>query len=328
MADTAVAFFHVLSPGQRADLLLQAIELHYKVSVRPAGLGGEAPTYSFVVRGHSAEEARRDVGAYLTGIDQDWRDVIHLMFPWAAAVEPARDRDRSAEDRDRRADVRDQVAEARDSRADDRDERAEARERAADGGDREAAADRGGARRDRMGGASDRTDAADDRTAASSDRFLSAEERAAFSVDALTGAHRRDVGLVELEREMDRAKRTKHPFALAFVDVDGLKARNDSLGHTAGDRLLRSAVDSIRANLRSYDLIVRFGGDEFLCGVTDVTAAEAGKRFARVNAELAASQQASITVGLAELEADDALEDLVERADQALYRERQKRRSI
>ena len=126
---------------------------------------------------------------------------------------------------------------------------------------------------------------------------------------------------------MDRAKRTKNPFALAFVDVDDLKARNDSLGHTAGDQLLRSTVDSIRANLRSYDLIVRFGGDEFLCGVTDVTVAEAGKRFSRVNAELAASRQASITVGLAELEADDALEDLVERADQALYRERQKRRS-
>jgi diguanylate cyclase (GGDEF)-like protein len=250
------------------------------------------------------------------------------VFPWAVAVDPPRDRDRSAEDRDRRAEVRDHVADARDSRADDRDARAEARERAADGGDREAAADRGGARRDRIGGASDRTDAADDRTAASSDRFLSAEERAAFSVDALTGAQRRDVGLVELAREMDRAKRTKHLFALAFVDVDGLKERNDSLGHTAGDQLLRSTVDSIRANLRSYDLIVRFGGDEFLCGVTDVTAAEAGKRFARVNAELAASRQASITVGLAELEADDALEDLVERADRALYRERRKRRSI
>ena len=55
--------------------------------------------------------------------------------------------------------------------------------------------------------------------------------------------------------------------------------------------------------------------------------AEAAERFSRVNAELAATGQASVTVGLAELEADDALEELVARADQALYRERQRLRS-
>ena len=105
------------------------------------------------------------------------------------------------------------------------------------------------------------------------------------------------------------------------------RPENDSLGHTAGDQLLRSTVDAIRAHVRPYDLIVRFGGDEFLCGVVDVTMTEVAKRFSRVNAELAATRQASVTVGLAELEADDALEDLVARADQALYKERQRLRS-
>ena len=130
------------------------------------------------------------------------------------------------------------------------------------------------------------------------------------------------MGFVELEREMTRAKRTNQPFALAFVDVDALKARNDSLGHTAGDQLLRATADAIRAQLRSYDLIIRFGGDEFLCGVIDVTVAEAATRFSRVNAELAAAGQATIIVGLAQLDEDDVLEDLVARADQDLYRER------
>ena len=180
MADRAVACFQVLSPGRRADRLLQAIELRYKVSIRPAGLGGGAPAYSFVVRDHSPEEAPRHVASFLTGIDEYCCDVIHLMVPWTAALQPAQDRDRSTEDRDRRADDRDHLAEARDSRADDRDERAEARERAADGADTEAAADRGGARRDRWGEASDRTHAADDRTAASSDRFLSAASERPF----------------------------------------------------------------------------------------------------------------------------------------------------
>ena len=133
---------------------------------------------------------------------------------------------------------------------------------------------------------------------------------------------------MELKREMARAKRTKQPFALAFVDVRDLKGTNDSLGHAAGDQLLRDTADTIRAHLRSYDLIIRFGGDEFLCALSGVTRAEAAHRFSCVNADLATrSRQASVTVGLTELEADDALEDLIARADEAMYRERQQPRS-
>ena len=195
------------------------------------------------------------------------------------ASQAAEDRDRTAEDRDRRAEAHDRVSEARDSRADERDGRAEARERAGD--DTGAAADRGGAKRDRRGGASDRIQAADDRIAESADRGFSARERVAFAIDELTGARRREVGLVELGRELARAKRTGQLFALAFVDIDDLKGRNDSLGHAAGDELLRATADAIRAHVRPYDVIVRIGGDEFLCAVTDVPVAEAAKRLAR-----------------------------------------------
>lgn len=242
--------------------------------------------------------------------------------------DPGEDRDRIAQDRDQRAEAHDEVSNTRDVRADDRDERAEQRERAADVVDPGAGADRRGALRDRQGGASDRTQSADDRHASSADRADSARDRAASSIDALTGAHRRDAGIVELEREVARAKRTKQPFTLAFVDVDHLKATNDTLGHLAGDDLLRRIADSIRAYLRSYDLIIRFGGDEFVCALLDVTLAAAVERFALVNADLAA-QGASVTVGLAELgpDDDDALDDLIARADQALYRERQRLRS-
>ncbi len=237
------------------------------------------------------------------------------------------DRDRTAEDRDERAQAHDQASEARDERAEARDRRAETRERAADGLDAAAAADRAGALRDRREGASDRTQAADDREAALVDRVLAARDRTASSIDELTRAYRREAGIVELEREIARSKRTKQPLALAFVDVDGLKTTNDSLGHAAGDQLLRETVDSIRANIRSYDLIIRFGGDEFLCALHDASEAEAAARFSLVNADLAATRQASVTVGLAELEPDDALEDLVSRADEAMYRERQQLRS-
>ncbi|MDQ3954015.1 MAG: GGDEF domain-containing protein [Actinomycetota bacterium] len=110
------------------------------------------------------------------------------------------------------------------------------------------------------------------------------------------------------------------------MDVDNLKEKNDSLGHVAGDRLLREAVESIRANLRSYDLIVRFGGDEFVCALIEVSMPQTAERFAAVNAKLE-DLEASITVGLAEMRAGDSLADLVERADQALYVNRDHRLS-
>ncbi|HEX2241415.1 MAG TPA: GGDEF domain-containing protein [Actinomycetota bacterium] len=228
------------------------------------------------------------------------------------------DRDRIAEDRDERADAHDKASQVRDDRARARDARAEVRELATDTPNSGAAADRAGASRDRRGSASDRTQAADDREAAASDRQMSAQERTISSIDGLTGAYRRDAGTLELERELARAKRTQESLVLAFVDVDDLKEKNDSLGHVAGDRLLREAVESIRTSLRSYDLIVRFGGDEFVCALIDVSLSQAAERFAAVNARLG-DLNASITVGLAEMRAGDSLEDLVERADRALY---------
>ena len=110
---------------------------------------------------------------------------------------------------------------------------------------------------------------------------------------------------------------------LAFVDVNGLKEINDSRGHLAGDRVLREVVSTLRTKLRSYDLIVRFGGDEFLCAIPGVSLAEAEERLAAVNTVLTAfPAHASVTTGLADLQADDSLEDLIARADSALYLQR------
>ncbi len=132
--------------------------------------------------------------------------------------------------------------------------------------------------------------------------------------------------MVELAREMARAKRTKKALVLAFVDVDRLKATNDSFGHGAGDQLLCRVVHTMRAHLRSYDLITRVGGDEFICALPDLTTAQAVERFLIVNAELAAaSPHASITAGVTELQAEDSLEGLIARADAALRAQRQQR---
>lgn len=159
-------------------------------------------------------------------------------------------------------------------------------------------------------------------------RLLRAQQERA-SHDDLTGAYLRGEGFMELEREIVRANRTGQPLVAAFVDVDHLKDTNDSQGHAAGDRMLLEVVKAFRANLRSYDLIIRYGGDEFVCAMSGVAMAGASKRIEFVNAALAANPElGSITVGLAELEPGDSPEDLIARADAALYRARQLQRSI
>lgn len=235
------------------------------------------------------------------------------------------DRDRTADDRDRTSDAHDESAEARDARSDARDDRADARDEASHTVDTTAASDRAGAKRDRQVSAGDRQHSEDDREAASADRVHSARERAVMLLDGLTGAHRRDPGLLELEREVTKAHRTATPFVLAFIDVDGLKTLNDLHGHIAGDNLLGGVVDTIRGVVRDYDLIVRYGGDEFLIGLADLDLAEARRRLEIANASLAETRQAHVSVGLAELAPGETLDDLLGRADAMMYAERMNR---
>ena len=128
--------------------------------------------------------------------------------------------------------------------------------------------------------------------------------------------------MLELDREVARSHRTGEPLVIAFVDVDGLKAINDTAGHAAGDAVLRAASDTIRNHLRPYDVVVRFGGDEFLCGLPDISEAQASQRFDLIHSQLAADHQASLTVGFACLEQGETLDGLVARADAAMYARR------
>lgn len=186
--------------------------------------------------------------------------------------------------------------------------------------------DRTTASADRGQGAGERAQSYDDRSTAQADRGASARERDHVAFDILTGAHARGPGLAELDREFSRAVRTGQSLIVAFVDVDNLKVANDSAGHAAGDDLLRAVVHAIKARLRSYDLIVRYGGDEFLCAMTDLNLVDAVARLAEANVQLSElPSPASFTAGSTQMEHGDTLEGLIARADAALYLQRARR---
>ncbi len=179
-----------------------------------------------------------------------------------------------------------------------------------------------------MAGASERFFARGDRHTSLADRGASATDREHLSFDDLTGVYRRGPGFVELEREMSRARRVNEPFVLAFIDVDHLKAVNDSHGHAAGDRLLADVAAAFRATLRPHDLIIRYGGDEFVWAIAGLSPAAVTSRLKLVNALLAHSHDhGSVSFGLAELAPSDSPEGLIARADAALYRQRDRRRA-
>ena len=113
---------------------------------------------------------------------------------------------------------------------------------------------------------------------------------------------------------------------LVFIDVDGLKEVNDTLGHTEGDRLLRLVADTVRANVRPYDVVVRYGGDEFLCAMPHFSRSGASERMKQIVETLrAADTHHSISFGVAEQVETDGLEELISRADSDLLETRRVR---
>jgi diguanylate cyclase (GGDEF)-like protein len=257
----------------------------------------------------------------------------------AVALHPERDRGRRA----RAARHRNETAATRDYLADARDRLASARDHAAYSRDRasalyEASALDAGAppelvarlRDTRLTSAAQRDRAAAERVAAAADRRESAEDRRQSDldrhlagVDEVTGLPTRAAGALALSDELDRVHRSGRPAVLAMLDVDGLKAVNDRAGHDAGDALLRSMAASLQATLRSYDVTVRWGGDEFVCVMSEMDLDTARRRMDETGDELDRHwPSASFSVGLAEAGPDESLLALISRADEALYRDK------
>lgn len=141
--------------------------------------------------------------------------------------------------------------------------------------------------------------------------------------DELTGVLNRTAGFAALEREIERCRQSGARFILGYANIDGMRDVNETLGPRAGDELLRKVAAALRATLRSYDVVLRLGGDEFLFalpGADTATAEQRLKEFRIILGEEAPGATAS--VGFGEFRRGDTLDELIGRADDALIQSR------
>jgi len=150
-----------------------------------------------------------------------------------------------------------------------------------------------------------------------------------LATDALTGCYTRRGMLARLRAEQERARRIQRPCSLCLMDFDRFKKINDELGHPAGDAVLRQGMRFALGMLRKYDSVYRYGGEEFLICLPGTPLNDALAVIERLRAGLetltitlpsGTPHHATASFGLAELRADQAVEDAIESADQALIR--------
>jgi diguanylate cyclase (GGDEF)-like protein len=161
---------------------------------------------------------------------------------------------------------------------------------------------------------------------------LFAEMQTASASDALTGCFNRGYAFQMLDRELRRSKRNGSPLTAVMLDVDGFKQVNDEHGHLTGDRLLAAIGNTLESSLRVTDYKCRYGGDEFLIVLPETpydAAVHVADHLRRSleSLEIPLRSDGSLTcrvsLGVAAAEAGelDAMA-LVQRADEALYRDK------
>jgi diguanylate cyclase (GGDEF)-like protein len=155
------------------------------------------------------------------------------------------------------------------------------------------------------------------------------EARQLADLDALTGLHNRRYFHETLAREVSRAHRYDRRLALIVFDLDDFKAINDRIGHLAGDAVIAEAAERIRDVVRSADIACRVGGDEFAVILPESALADADQLYRRLQAALSArpvgqAGRLSFSAGVAELKPEDDPTAFFERADEALYRAKER----
>ncbi|WP_246774963.1 GGDEF domain-containing protein [Bradyrhizobium diazoefficiens] len=147
-------------------------------------------------------------------------------------------------------------------------------------------------------------------------------------VDELTGLLSRRYIMRALNEEISRASRSGTPCSVAIIDLDFFKRINDGYGHPIGDEVLRSFAISVAANIRTVDKLGRYGGEEFLLILPDAPQDHAVKVVDRIREIIGETNwdaiggglKVTMSAGVSQLRSDEAPDDVLARADMALYR--------
>ena len=151
-------------------------------------------------------------------------------------------------------------------------------------------------------------------------------ENAAY-LDALTGLYSRKHFFELAVTEIERAQRMNQSIYAAMLDLDFFKKVNDTYGHAAGDLVLKTAAEIIHKSIRTYDLLGRYGGEEFVILFTNLDTSELYTPVERVRENMehnvtsyeGAEIKITCSIGLAKYLEDDTLETTLKKADAALY---------
>ena len=155
--------------------------------------------------------------------------------------------------------------------------------------------------------------------------------------DGLTKLYNSRSFYSQLETEVDRFNRYKHPLALLLLDLDHFKDYNDSYGHLEGDKILVRFSQIIKSCLRANDTAYRYGGEEFTVILPETGAEEARTVAQRIRAALESERfspvngkevKLTISIGVTEYQAKEELSTFIQRADRAMYRSKQKGRNM
>jgi diguanylate cyclase (GGDEF)-like protein len=135
--------------------------------------------------------------------------------------------------------------------------------------------------------------------------------------DELTGLPNRRAWIDELPRALESARQTGKPISVGMLDLDHFKSFNDAYGHPAGDRLLKEAAAAWHGGLRGSDILARYGGEEFIVLLPGADIEQAMMVLGRVLTMTPSAQ--TFSAGVATWNREETSEDLIARADAALY---------